>query len=606
MEPLDYLLSTLSYRQWERVGLKRRAGIVVPLFSLYSAKSVGVGEFHDLKLLVDWCVKTGNSIIQLLPMNELGPLFCPYDSTSSFALEPAFLSLRNIRPLSGRKPAKKIEKLKEKYPTGREHVNYGIKDAKLELLWEMFQRSQGREDKRFNEFATQNSYWLEDFTLFKALKSYHGDRPWIEWEEPYRNRNVRALEEFGRDHAEVIFFQRWVQWQLYEQLIDIKKYATLKGVFLKGDLPVLVSLDSADVWAHQTFFNLDLAAGAPPDMYCAKGQRWGMPTYRWENIAQDGYRYLREKLRYASNFYDILRVDHVVGLFRIWSIPLSEPVENQGLNGFFDPPDEKLWEEHGRRILGAMLDSSGMLLCAEDLGTVPPVCRKVLAEYGIPGNDVQRWTKDWDVKHDFLDPHEYRSISVSMLSTHDSTNWPAWWENEAGTADEDLFRRKCGEQGIDFNRGKQELFDDARSRHGRLRWKETISSPETLMAILQKPSDEIWDILHLYKNSFQEKENLWKRLGFSGEIKEKANREMIRRALEVTLKARSVYCLNLLMDWLFLTDAFRGDPYQFRINTPGVTGTKNWSLVLPLSLEDLLESNLCAEMRKMLEASNRL
>jgi len=606
MEPLDNLLSTPSNRQWERVGLKRRAGIVVPLFSLYSSKSVGIGEFDDLKLLVDWCVKTGNSIIQLLPINELGPLFCPYDSTSSFALEPAFLTLRHTQSLSGPTPAKKIEELREKYPIGHEHVNYGIKDAKLELLWEMFRRSHGREDKRFKEFAANNSYWLEDFTLFKALKSHYRQHPWYDWNEPYRNRDARALQEFGREHSEVLLFHTWMQWQLYEQLIDVKQYAELKGVFLKGDLPVLVSLDSADVWAHQTFFNLDLAAGAPPDMYCAKGQRWGMPTYHWENIAQDGYRYLREKLRYASNFYDILRVDHVVGLFRIWSIPSNEPIENQGLNGFFDPTDERLWEEHGKRILAAMLDSSGMLLCGEDLGTVPPICRKVLTEYGIPGNDVQRWTKDWDVKHDFLDPHEYRTVSVSMLSTHDSTNWPRWWENEAGTVDEDLFRRKCIEHGIDFNRVKRELFDDKRSRHGRLRWKETISSHETLTTTLQKPSDEIGDILHIYKNSFQEKQKLWKRLGFSGEVKEKANREMIRRALEVTLKARSVYCINLLMDWLFLTDTFRGDPYQYRINTPGVTGTRNWSLVLPLSLEDLLASDLCREMKGMLESSNRV
>jgi 4-alpha-glucanotransferase len=331
-----------------------------------------------------------------------------------------------------------------------------------------------------------------------------------------------------------------------------------------------------------------------------------MPTYHWGNIAQDGYRYLREKLRYASNFYDILRVDHVVGLFRIWSIPSSEPIENQGLNGFFDPTDEGLWEDHGKRILAAMLDSSEMLLCAEDLGTVPPVCRKVLTEYGIPGNDVQRWTKDWDVKHDFLDPHEYRAVSVSMLSTHDSTNWPAWWENEAGTVDEDLFRRKCNEHGIDFNSVKAELFNDQLSRHGRLRWKETVSSPETLTTILQKPPDEIWDILHLYKNSFQEKEKLWKHLGFSGEIKEKANREMVRRVLEVTLKARSVYCINLLTDWLFLTDTFKGDPYQYRINTPGVIGTRNWSLVLPLSLEDLLASDLCRKMKGMVESSSRI
>src|SRR3989338_2636598 len=143
-------------------------------------------------------------------------------------------------------------------------------------------------------------------------------------------------------------------------------------------------------------------------MYCAKGQRWGMPTYNWEAIAGDGYRYLKEKLKYAENFYDILRLDHVVGLFRIWSTPYDEPAENKGLNGFFDPRDENMWGEHGRRILSVMLNSTDMLLSAEDLGIIPKTCPKTLEELGIPGNDVERWTKDWNVKHDFLGPEDYR------------------------------------------------------------------------------------------------------------------------------------------------------------------------------------------------------
>ena len=129
---------------------------------------------------------------------------------------------------------------------------------------------------------------------------------------------------------------------------------------------MLVSRDSADVWAHPDFFKLEFAAGAPVDMYCAKGQRWGMPTHNWDRIRSDNFTYVKEKLKVAENFYDILRIDHVVGLFRIWSIPYNEPQETQGLNGFFDPGDENAWGPHGRDLLSILQKSSSLSLCAED------------------------------------------------------------------------------------------------------------------------------------------------------------------------------------------------------------------------------------------------
>ena len=155
-------------------------------------------------------------------------------------------------------------------------------------------------------------------------------------------------------------------------------------------------------------------------MYCSLGQRWGMPTYNWDNIESDGFRYLKEKLRYAENFYDILRIDHVVGLFRIWSIPYNEPPENKGLNGFFDPQKEHLWGPQGRKILKVMQDSCRMLL-RRRFRVIPKVCIDTLRELNIPGNDVQRWVKDWHNRHTFLEAKEYRE-AVAMLSTHDTTN----------------------------------------------------------------------------------------------------------------------------------------------------------------------------------------
>jgi len=397
-----------------------------------------------------------------------------------------------------------------------------------------------------------------------------------------------------------------LQWQLFLQFKEAKDYAGKKGILLKGDLPILVSRDSADVWQHPEFFKLEYAAGAPPDMYCAKGQRWGMPTNNWEQIRADGFRYLTEKLKYAQNFYDILRIDHVVGIFRIWSIPYGDPLENQGLNGFFDPAQEDRWGGQGRGILLTMLNSTRMLLCAEDLGIIPRVCIDTIKELGIPGNDVQRWVKDWNNRHDFLAPSEYRNLSVAMLSTHDTTNWPAWWENEAGTVDEALFIRKCHERGIDYQRAKPALFDPSLSRHGRLRWKLSVDSVEEFVGILGKQRQEVMDFIDMYENTFREKEKLWKHFGLSGAMKEKCDSTITEAAVKISLESAAVFCINTIFDWLYLSSLLKGDTYQYRINTPGTVSNKNWSLTIPIPLEELLKDKVNIEIRSLIASSKRV
>ncbi|MFH0913371.1 MAG: 4-alpha-glucanotransferase [Candidatus Omnitrophota bacterium] len=599
----ELLLKTPSKDKWQRIGTQKRAGLLIPLFSVYSKNSVGIGDFRDLKLLIDWAKLSGNAIIQLLPLNEVGPFFCPYDSVSSFALEPAYISLEEI-PQAGKKPFKaRVNQLRKEFPPGQKHIDYRIKKRKLELLWDMFFEEGESAVKDSQEFIKNNSYWSGDFALYKVLKDYHQGRPWYEWELRYRNRQPSQLEMFRKQHAKEIMFHAWVQQQLYRQFREVKEYAQKKKILLNGDLPLLVSRDSADVWAHPEFFKLDFAAGAPPDMYCAKGQRWGMPTYNWDKVAGDGYRYLKEKLKFAQEFYDILRIDHVVGLFRIWSIPYQEPLENQGLHGFFDSPDESKWERQGRGILLVMLNSTRMLLCAEDLGVIPPVCKQVLRGLGMPGNDVQRWTKDWKIKHDFLEPRDYRSVSVAMLSTHDTTNWAAWWEKEAGTIDEAFFKRKCAERGINYASVKDKLFDFSRSGHGRLRWLSSIVSSNALTAILGKRKEEIADFIEMYENSYQEKEKLFKCLGLSGSAQEAANKKIIQAVLKMTLESQAVFCIQSIIDWLYLVDIFSGDPYSYRINIPGTISEENWSMAIPISLEGLIKHKVTKEIKNIIAAS---
>lgn len=600
------LLSTASGGKWKRIGTHKRAGLLAPLFSFYSQKSTGIGDLYDLKLLIDWASKTGNSIIQLLPMNEVGITFCPYDSISSFALEPMYISIEMLSGAKDRSIKVRLGGLRKKFPVGYANVDYRVKQEKMGLLWDMYLKDEETDEEKFHTFIDENAYWLNDFAVFKVLKDYHKGRSWVEWEEGYKKQDAPLLKIFARKHEKEIVFQMWIQWLLFTQFKKVKQYASSKKVLIKGDLPILVSMDSADVWTHPDFFKMEFAAGAPPDMYCEKGQRWGTPTYNWERIAEDGYAYLKEKLKFAENFYDILRIDHVVGLFRIWSISCQEPMENKGLHGFFDPKEENKWGEQGRKILSVMLENSNMLLCAEDLGIIPKVCTQTLKEFGIPGNDVQRWVKDWQISHDFLPPDEYRAISVAMLSTHDTTNWAAWWENEAGTVDEALFVRKCKERGIDYSFVKSKLFDMSRSNHGRLRWLESIISSAILVSILGKRREEVLDFIDMYENSYLEKEKLWKKMNLSGPMREKADREIIASALKITLHSSAVFCVQLIIDWLGLTDILKGDPYRYRINKPGTIAQHNWSLTIPLSLEGLLKHPVCNDIKKMVDKSARI
>jgi len=593
----SYLSKSISSVNWKNVGLKKRAGVLIPLFTVHSKSSFGIGDLGDLKLIIDWAKSTANSIIQLLPMNEVGGLFCPYDASSSFALEPSYICLKDFPEIS--------EKKFKSVSTEPNYVDYRLKKEKLQLLWDVYLKTDLTEALDFEDFQLNNAYWLLDFALFKVLKDYHQGKPWYEWELNFKNRQPQALRQFQQDNIEKITFQMWLQWILFKQFKKASVYAKLNSVLIKGDLPVLVSRDSADVWSHLEFFKLDFAAGAPPDMYCAKGQRWGMPTYNWAAIQQDEYRYIKEKLIYAQEFYNILRIDHVVGLFRIWSIPYDDLQDNQGLNGKFDPFCEDLWNDHGRNILKVLLENTKMLLCAEDLGVIPKCCTDTLNEFGIPGNDVQRWVKDWNVRHNFLMPGEYRALAVAMLSTHDTTNWKAWWQYEAGTVDEALFVRKCNERKIDFTKVSLKLFNMNLSFHGRLRWNKEVDCVDKLLWELGRNKEEVGDFIELYENTYGEKEKLWKILDCSGIMIEEASAELLSKMIKFVLSSQAIFCINSIRDYLSMADIFKGDPYQYRVNVPGTISPKNWSLRLPLSLEELLVHPLNQQIRRMVVDSER-
>lgn len=602
---MDQNLFNLSRasEKWKRIGVKKRAGVALPLFSVYSKNSAGIGEIPDLKLLADWCCLTGISIIQLLPLNEVGYDFSPYNGISTFALEPMYLSLNELKKTDLKPFRKAIRELKNRFPKNTGKVNYDIKKEKLKLLREIFRTVDLSGIKNFDIFVTENKQWLKYYSLFRILTRIHEGKDWADWDLKYAYISSLTVEKTLKENEEEMKFYYWIQWQLYEQLRSVKRYASKKEVLLMGDLPFLVSRNSADVWAYKNYFKLNLSSGAPPDMYFSKGQRWGMPPYNWENIESQNFVYIKERLKYASNFYDMFRIDHFVGLFRIWTIDKNEPEENAGFNGKFDPEDEYYWEGHGRKILDVMNESSDMLPCAEDLGTVPECSDKVLKEFGVTGIDVMRWEKN--SSHDFKPAESYRANSVATVSTHDSSSLPAWWKYEAGTIDEFAFRKICENLNIrddQYNYILEKLF--AGIVNGRLSWKKEISNVYVLLQILKMNYEQAGEIISIYLSSFSEKNKYLQYIGVDeneNNTFDKVSDTFIRKSLEKISETDSIFTIQLLMEYLYLNkDILKNySDGNFRINSPGTVSGDNWSMTVPVSLEELLELKINKDIQKI-------
>ncbi len=414
-----------SARHWAGIGSERRLGVAVPVFSLRSERSAGIGDFADLEPLVDWCQAFGASVIQLLPLNDLGNDSAPYGAVSAFALDPIYAAPERLpgvqkKAALRKKAAALAEELEQSGP-----VDYArVRSARMAFLETVYESQKGSlpRNAEFCAFVEEHQEWLEDYVLYRTLREHHGWRSWEDWGGTY---DIVSLVRFSAEHAERLQFHRWIQWVLDAQLRAAHAYANKQNILLKGDIPILVGRDSADVWRHPELFFLDTSAGAPPDYYAEEGQNWGFPTYDWEAHWPTGCKWWRARLAHAARYFDLYRVDHVVGLFRIWTIRQGEET---GRNGWFSPSEEWRWGGHGRGILEMMLDATEMLPLAEDLGTIPDVCRHTLRELGICGTKVVRWERRWHGDQSFIPPAEYGPLSMATLSTHDSATLRGWWE----------------------------------------------------------------------------------------------------------------------------------------------------------------------------------
>lgn len=427
MNETERLLHSQACKQWSRLGFSPHNGINISLFSLRTDQSSGIGEFPDLLPLIGWCKEIGLDVIQFLPLNDIGLDNSPYNALSGFALNPLYLGLTKLPFIEEYSDLQSLLFDFQAF-NKNQHIDYvkirSAKDCFLHRYYNYVSKAI-IDSLEYKQFILEN-LWLQEYALFKSLKVIHQWKSWEEWEPEIRHPTAEGYARLIEKYANEIAFHIFIQYLCFQQWQEVRQCAAKHGIYLKGDIPILINRDSADVWRYPHFFLLEYSAGSPPDMYSKEGQNWGFPIYNWPALKQDNYTWWKQRLGAASTLYDIYRLDHIVGFFRIWAIPSG----HLGKEGHFIPQDKAEWIEHGSKIMRVMLDSCLMLPIGEDLGSVPNEVRHCLDQLGICGTKVIRWERKWDEDQSFIPYEQYPITSLTTVSTHDSELLNMWWENQ--------------------------------------------------------------------------------------------------------------------------------------------------------------------------------
>ena len=638
-----------------------QTGVAVPLFSLHSKHSIGIGEFLDLIPFAQWSKFCGFNIIQLLPVNDTGSESSPYSARSAFALNPVFINVQSVEGASSFEA--EIEKARAQFADIERVDYYRITTWKRAILRKIFDNQYDvlKASKKLLAWIDKNS-WVKSYCVYCTLKAQNNEASWKDWKK-FQNPSAADVDKLWMKNYRDVLFQAWMQYTAEVQFTAAVNEVSKLGLRLKGDVPILINEDSADVWFDRKYFSLTDRAGAPPDMFSYGGQNWGFPTYRWDVLEADDFGWWRRRLAQASKFYHAYRIDHVLGFFRIWAIPEQESTgilgrfqpsipltwdvlrnagfcresleylrrpnfsveqlrefigdetdrllslyfENlQGTTDRFviksdllsekailalDEPQEvkdsllrvywnrvfiptgdentyypywywynqpvlftlpqneqdklhdligqneraqnALWEQNAMKLLSVLANETDMLVCAEDLGAVPPCVPTVLKKLDIMSLRIERWARNWNVPYSpYYSMEEYPRLSVCTTSCHDTSTLRGLWEES------------------DFD-----------------------------------------------------KAFYWSHAGLSGVAPEKLTPPVVRDILSHVFTANSLFCIPPIQDYFALSASLSNcDPKEERVNIPGTVGGKNWTYRTPCSVEDLLaNSGLIAEISKLVE-----
>lgn len=412
--------------------MDRGAGIFLPVFSLPS--NFGIGDFGEFSYkFIDIISENGFKFWQILPLNPTSfeNYNSPYLSSSLFAGNHLFISLEFLIKEN------LIDEKDIDLPSFKENEVdyekvYEFKEKILSISYENFLKFKEKEE--FYSFCNENSYWLDDFSLFNVLKKYF-KKNWNKWPEKLKNRDEKILIEFKKIFKKEIEKEKFIQYIFYKEYFSLKKYANEKGIKIIGDIPIYPSYDSVDVWSNQEIFKLDqdknpvYVAGVPPDYFSEKGQLWGNPVYDWEKLKEKDFYYWIKRIEHSLKFYDYLRLDHFRGFVAYYEIPYGKEDAREGkwVNAFPYEFFNKIYEKFKK-----------INIIAEDLGYITPDVIEVMNKFDIPGMRVFLFGfGDKNPKNPHL-PHNYKKNSFAYTSTHDTNTLRGWFENEIDNESKDF------------------------------------------------------------------------------------------------------------------------------------------------------------------------
>ena len=476
----------------------KAAGTVIPVFSLRSEGSFGVGDFGDLKLMIDWCAKTKQRVLQVLPINDTNITHTwqdsyPYNSISIYALHPQYTDLRQLPKIKDEAKRAKFEQL-QKELNALTQIDYErVNEAKMDYLRTIYAQEGTKTMKTaaFKTFFEQNKEWLVPYAAYCHYRDLYGTAEFEKWPDHHtlpEDEREAMMKTTTKIYKEVAFWY-FVQFHLDAQMRAAHAYARANRVILKGDIPIGISRDGVEAWVEPKYFNLNGQAGAPPDAFSADGQNWGFPTYNWDEMLKDDCSWWVRRFRKMAQYFDAYRIDHVLGFFRIWEIPVPEKsglmgqfapalglsreeIEAYGVpfreglflvdhkrddrwhpriavqyqeaynqlndgekycfnrlyNDYFYHRNNQFWYTEAMKKLPKLTQATRMLVCAEDLGMVPDCVPWVMNELRILSLEIQSMPKDPTTRFGKLSHNPYRSVDT--ISTHDMATLRQWWDED--------------------------------------------------------------------------------------------------------------------------------------------------------------------------------
>lgn len=407
--------------------MARVAGVLMPITSLPSPYGIGtIGK--EARKYADFLSDAGQSVWQILPVGPTSFGDSPYQSFSTYAGNPYMIDL-DMLVEDGFLSKKQIKQFDwgEDHPEKVDYAKiYHSRFAVLHLAYMTFkEKASEKELKEFTVFKRQNAYWIKDYALYMAVKGSFGNLAWSEWpDQEIKTRSTAAVARYTRKYRDEIDFYKFIQFEFYKQWESFKEYVNSKGIKILGDMPIYVAMDSADTWAHPEVFWLDewrnpvCVAGCPPDYFSETGQLWGNPLYNWDYLRETGYQWWFDRIRAASNLFDITRIDHFRAFDTYYAIPFGSP---NAINGE--------WKQGpGIDFFNKMKETLGDIpIVAEDLGDLFDSVKELLKESGYPGMRVLEFAFADDNENPFL-PHNYIENTVVYTGTHDNDTVLGWYE----------------------------------------------------------------------------------------------------------------------------------------------------------------------------------